>query len=54
MSFGGVKATGNGHREGGWEVYDFYTETKTCYIDFCPDRQLRRLVADVAASAVVR
>ena len=34
MSFGGVKATGNGHREGGWEVYDFYTETKTCYVDF--------------------
>ena len=34
MWFGGVKATGNGHREGGWEVYDFYTETKTCYIDF--------------------
>ena len=34
MSFGGVKATGNGHREGGWQVYDFYTETKTCYIDF--------------------
>jgi aldehyde dehydrogenase (NAD+) len=34
LSFGGVKATGNGHREGGWEVYDFYTETKTCYIDF--------------------
>lgn len=34
MPFGGVKATGNGHREGGWEVFDFYTETKTCYIDF--------------------
>lgn len=34
MSFGGVKATGNGHREGGWEVYDFYTETKTIYVDF--------------------
>ena len=34
MSFGGVKATGNGHREGGWEVYDFYTETKTVYVDF--------------------
>ncbi len=34
MPFGGFKATGNGHREGGWEVYDFYTETKTCYIDF--------------------
>ncbi|HUX08962.1 MAG TPA: aldehyde dehydrogenase family protein [Acidobacteriota bacterium] len=34
MPFGGFKATGNGHREGGWEVYEFYTETKTCYIDF--------------------
>jgi alpha-ketoglutaric semialdehyde dehydrogenase len=34
MPFGGVKQTGNGHREGGWEVFDFFTETKTCYIDF--------------------
>ena len=34
MPFGGVKATGNGHREGGWEVYDFYTETKTVYVDY--------------------
>ncbi len=34
MPFGGVKATGNGHREGGWEVYDFYTETKTIYVDY--------------------
>jgi alpha-ketoglutaric semialdehyde dehydrogenase len=34
MPFGGVKATGNGHREGGWEVFEFYTETKTCYVDF--------------------
>jgi aldehyde dehydrogenase (NAD+) len=34
MPFGGVKDTGNGHRDGGWEVFDFYTETKTCYIDF--------------------
>lgn len=34
MPFGGVKATGNGHREGGWEVFEFFTETKTCYIDF--------------------
>jgi acyl-CoA reductase-like NAD-dependent aldehyde dehydrogenase len=34
MPFGGFKATGNGHREGGWEVYEFYTETKTLYIDF--------------------
>ena len=34
MPFGGVKSTGNGHREGGWEVFDFYTETKTVYVDY--------------------
>ncbi len=34
LPFGGVKKTGNGHREGGWEVYDFYTETKVAYIDY--------------------
>ncbi|MEM9664334.1 MAG: aldehyde dehydrogenase family protein [Bacteroidota bacterium] len=34
MPFGGVKQTGNGHREGGWEVFDFYSETKTVYVDY--------------------
>jgi alpha-ketoglutaric semialdehyde dehydrogenase len=34
MPFGGIKATGNGHREGGWEVYEFYSETKVCYVDY--------------------
>ncbi|MGB9695938.1 MAG: aldehyde dehydrogenase family protein [Ignavibacteria bacterium] len=34
MPFGGVKNTGNGHREGGWTVYDFYTEWKAVYIDY--------------------
>ena len=34
LPFGGVKMTGNGHREGGWEVYDFYSETKVCYVDY--------------------
>ena len=34
LPFGGVKETGNGHREGGWEVYEFYSETKVCYLDF--------------------
>ena len=24
----------NGRREGGWEVFDFYTETKTVYVDY--------------------
>ncbi len=32
--FGGVKATGNGHREGGWAPYEFFTELKTVYIDY--------------------
>ncbi len=34
MPFGGVKQTGNGHREGGWEVYEFYSETKVGYVDY--------------------
>lgn len=34
MPFGGVKQTGNGHREGGWAVYDFYSEWKTVYVDY--------------------
>ncbi|MBC8044979.1 MAG: aldehyde dehydrogenase family protein [Rhizobacter sp.] len=34
LPFGGTKQTGNGHREGGWQVYEFFSETKTCYIDF--------------------
>ncbi len=34
LPFGGVKGTGNGHREGGWEVYEFYSETKVAYLDY--------------------
>jgi aldehyde dehydrogenase (NAD+) len=34
MPFGGVKQTGNGHREGGWTVYDFYSEWKAVYVDY--------------------
>jgi len=33
-AFGGVKATGNGHREGGLGAIDFYTEWKSLYIDY--------------------
>ena len=34
LPFGGCKETGNGHREGGWAPYEFFTETKTVYVDF--------------------
>jgi aldehyde dehydrogenase (NAD+) len=34
LPFGGVKQTGNGHREGGWEVFEFYSETKVGYLDY--------------------
>lgn len=34
MPFGGVKDTGNGHREGGWTVYEIFTEWKTIYVDY--------------------
>jgi alpha-ketoglutaric semialdehyde dehydrogenase len=34
LPFGGVKQTGNGHREGGWEVFHFYSETKVSYVDY--------------------
>jgi len=34
LPFGGIKETGNGHREGGWEVYEFYSETKVGYVDY--------------------
>ena len=46
LPFGGVKQTGNGHREGGWEVYEFYSETKVGYVDF--SGKLQRAQIDTA------
>jgi aldehyde dehydrogenase (NAD+) len=34
LPFGGVKQTGNGHREGGFTAYEIFTEIKTVYIDY--------------------
>jgi len=34
LPFGGVKETGNGHREAGTAVYDFYSEWKSIYVDY--------------------
>ncbi len=43
--FGGVRQTGNGHREGGWTVLDIMTEWKTVYIDY--SGKLQRAQIDV-------
>ncbi len=34
LPFGGVKETGNGHREAGPQVYDVFTEWKAVYVDY--------------------
>ena len=34
LPFGGTKATGNGHREGGFGAIEFYTEWKSVYVDY--------------------
>ena len=34
LPFGGVKETGNGHREAGHAALDTYTEWKSIYVDF--------------------
>ncbi len=34
LPFGGTKFTGNGHREGGLQVVDVFTEWKAVYIDY--------------------
>jgi aldehyde dehydrogenase (NAD+) len=39
MPFGGVKGTGNGHRDGGWAAFEFFTEHKTVYVDYSGELQ---------------
>ncbi len=34
LPFGGIKGTGNGHREGGLQAFDIFSEWKTLYVDF--------------------
>jgi aldehyde dehydrogenase (NAD+) len=34
LPFGGVKDTGNGHREAGTTVYDIFSEWKSVYVDY--------------------
>jgi len=49
LPFGGVKKTGNGHREGGWEVFEFYSETKVGYLDY--SGRLQRAQIDTYAAS---
>lgn len=44
LPFGGVKQTGNGHREAGNSALDVFTEWKTVYVDF--SGQLQRAQID--------
>lgn len=34
LPFGGVKDSGNGHREGGWAAYDLFTSPQAVYVDY--------------------
>src|SRR5271169_6170516 len=34
LPFGGVKSTGNGHREGGVGAIDFFSQWKAIYVDY--------------------
>ena len=44
LPFGGVKGTGNGHREAGVAALDFFSEWKSVYVDF--SGQLQRAQID--------
>jgi len=46
LPFGGVKQTGNGHREGGTGALDFYTQWKSVYVDYSD--KLQRAQIDIA------
>jgi len=50
LPFGGVKQTGNGHREGGWAVYDFYSEIKVVYVDYSGKLQRAQIDTDTLTS----
>ena len=46
LPFGGMKQTGNGHREGGWAVYEFYSEIKVVYVDYSGRLQRAQIDTD--------
>ena len=46
LPFGGVKSTGNGHREGGVGAIDFYSEWKSIYVDYSDKLQKAQIDRD--------
>ncbi len=46
MPFGGVKQTGNGHREGGWTAFEIFTEWKSVYVDYSGRLQRAQIDTD--------
>lgn len=47
LPFGGIKNTGNGHREAGWMAMDWCTEWKASYINYAAGSELVRAQIDV-------
>jgi len=43
LPFGGVKNSGNGHREGGWAAYDLFTAEHAVYVDYSGKLQKAQL-----------
>jgi aldehyde dehydrogenase (NAD+) len=46
LPFGGVKDTGNGHREAGQAALDFFTEWKSIYVDYSGKLQKAQIDTD--------
>lgn len=51
LPFGGLKQTGNGHREAGSACIDFYTEWKSVYIDYSGRLQKAQIDTDSLLAA---
>jgi aldehyde dehydrogenase (NAD+) len=49
LPFGGTKATGNGHREGGTQVLDIFSEWKSIYVDYSGKLQKAQIDTDTTS-----
>ncbi|HMY53443.1 MAG TPA: aldehyde dehydrogenase family protein, partial [Candidatus Obscuribacter sp.] len=52
LPFGGVKQTGNGHREAGSTAIDYFTEWKSIYIDYSGRLQKAQIDTDAITGKV--